>query len=143
MLHNLCIFLSYEKVKIVELATGNENPQEWTFLPGNWTMELVQARFDKQFAIFKFSPDQGSTADDILILNLASRKQFWMRKETLVDQILLKFNRNFDGRFDGHDFGHHHEFRWNFEIDSMHTRANEIDIKCRLVGYVYYNKWLG
>ena len=142
MLHNLCIFQSYEKVKIVELATGNENPQEWTFLPGNWTMMLFHARFE-QFAIFKFFPDQGSTADDILILNLASRKQFWMREETLVDQILQKFNRNFDGRFDGHDFNDDiNQFHWYFDIDSIHTRANAIDIRCR---YGQYRdiKWLG
>jgi len=70
--------------------------EEWTFLPTNWKniVDRKQICFSKNFVIFGFyhwypRPYPQGTGD-ILILNMASRKRFWMQSETIQDQVKAK-----------------------------------------------------
>ena len=94
------MFTSQNKLKICELATGNKNQEEWSFLPNGWKCPLEAARtiFDKNFLFVEFEHPWGnffmhpdlSENGDLLILNLASRKPFWMKKHFLEDEIKAK-----------------------------------------------------
>ena len=143
------------KLKILELATGNENVESWTFLE-NWEKRWGLCRldeeliiFDKHFAIFGFREGRyeedaeylrqhpNSQAlwphmvwykmEDILILNLASRKQFWTKTKTIVNQVKEKATVE-ENR--GIPYNQYEVNSYRFEIDSVTTRANEIEIQC-------------
>ena len=89
--------------------------------------------FDKHIAIFGFlhSRDQQNPnvawdkKDDILILNLASRKHFWIQTKNLVQQMKEKATAE-----DGIPYNEYDVHRDQFIIDSMKTRTNEIEIQC-------------
>ena len=76
------------KPKILELSTGMNNVEEWSFLPETGGFYLGRERFDDHFAFIRVSksgPIHGY--DDLLILNLISRKQFWMKTLTIANQM--------------------------------------------------------
>ena len=76
---------SQTKLKICELATGNKFTEEWTFVPENCKHGLRVAIKDLQenFAlVFK--------GDEILLLNLATRKQFSVRTDNIINQMKAK-----------------------------------------------------
>ena len=83
---------------MVELATGDDDVEKWSVLPNDWKLwlNMEQVFVQKNFALIRFHP-QGPAetpvdTGDILILNLVSRKQFWMREQALVNKILQKLN---------------------------------------------------
>jgi len=73
--------------KICELATGNKFFEEWTFLPENCQHILLKdmCQFDQNFALIDCNKLR-----DILMLNLASRKQFWVHGEDIINQMKAK-----------------------------------------------------
>ena len=73
--------------KICELATGNKFIEEWIFLPSNCQHTLCKdmIQFYQNFALIDFN-----NFHDILMLNLATRKQFWVHSENIINQMKAK-----------------------------------------------------
>ena len=84
------------KLKVLERSTGYKKVEEWTFLPKGWNYWLKpwdpeSVIFEKTFALLRFDTRYNSpSSDDILILNLVTRKLFWMRNRTVRNQIMEK-----------------------------------------------------
>ena len=146
------------KLKILELATGNENVEGWTFISFDWEngrrklpvhenciLDEDLIIFDKRFAIFGFRKSRyqqnpeyldsraiwphvaWDKKDDILILNLASRKHFWIQTKNLVQQMKEKATAEENHGIPYNEYDVH---RNQFLIYSMKTRTNEIEIEC-------------
>ena len=89
-------FILY-KAKVLERATGKKNLEEWSFLP--WTARFYEdiywdntdrILFDKNFVFIMFKIwEVDKNTGDLLILNLVSRKQFWMKKAEVCNQIKI------------------------------------------------------
>ena len=79
--------VSQMKLKICELATGNNVTEEWTFLPKNrkYYLSVEMSQFYENFALLYFSGGQ-----KILLLNLATRKQFWVDSEKIINKMKAK-----------------------------------------------------
>ena len=81
------------KLTICELSTGNKFTEDWTFLPKTWQYPVNEQRtfFSKNFVILDFCKHhQYVDFDDpgrLLILNMVTRKQFWIEKQTIENQI--------------------------------------------------------
>ena len=73
--------------KICELATGNKFVEEWTFLPEDCEHTLCKGttQFDQNFALISCNQLR-----DILMLNLVTRKQFWVHGENIINQMKAK-----------------------------------------------------
>ena len=87
---------------VCELYTGRKNAEEWSFLPENWCHPLclhessTKIIFNQNFVILNFlrrsrgieryRPELVGTGD-FLVLNLASRKQFWAWKNSIDNEI--------------------------------------------------------
>ena len=86
--------ISQVKLKVLERCTGHKKVEEWTFLPKDWNYDLVlwskPIHFDKNFALLEFDTRDDPSRDDILILNLVTRKSFWMRSTTVETQVKEK-----------------------------------------------------
>ena len=87
--------ISQVKLKVLERSTGNKKVEEWTFLPKDWNYDLKiwdpdTVIFEKNFALLKFFIGYTSSGDDILLLNLVTRKLFWMRTTTVKTQMKEK-----------------------------------------------------
>ena len=80
---------SHSKISILELATGNNNLEEWTFLPRNSTRRFKDKHFvfEENFVVIDFDDDN---TPDVLLLNLATRKKFWMNRSLIETQIKAK-----------------------------------------------------
>ena len=85
------------KFKIYDLATGNKNQEEWTVLPSIWPHDLEfgehNTLFEKQFVLIDMIMHLHMLNDETricLILNLATRKRFWLQKEPLEDKMREK-----------------------------------------------------
>ena len=87
---------------VCELYTGRKNAEEWSFLPENWWHPLCGHKsstkiiFNQNFVILNFlrrsrgieryRPELVGTGD-FLVLNLATRKQFWAWKNSIDNEI--------------------------------------------------------
>ena len=81
------------KYKVLERGTGQKNPNEWIFLREDWKFHLQgDVHFDQHFAFLIFDRSDNSNEDlgDRLILNLLTRKQFWMARRETADRISEK-----------------------------------------------------
>ena len=135
-----------QKLSICELATGNKNPEEWTFLPKNWNHSLVEKAIvveydtnsnffalifdDRMFRPYGESSSlEGHGRGDLLILNLASRKKFWMKRSQIENQMKAKvYEEGGDGAQYDYD-----ELRVDDSlIDEMKVGTHEIEIKYKL-----------
>ena len=83
--------------------------EEWTFLPTNWKnlVDRKQLWISKNFVIFGFfhgypRPYPQGTGD-ILILNMASRKRFWMQTEKIQDEVKAKMTSTSAFQFSEYD----------------------------------------
>ena len=124
--------ISQSKIKVYELATGYKFTEEWTMsLPTNWQSPVDTSRiiFNKNFVMLEFDTWMNGSAedDDLLILNLASRKQFWLKKKPLEMEIKARATAlDVDGEpydFDDDRFGMIYSvFR------RMTVKQNEIEI---------------
>ena len=131
-----------QKLSICELATGKKNFEEWDFLPRNWNHNLVEKMIvleDNYIALIfgdhMFRPYgtswnlEGHGRGDLLILNLASRKKFWMKRSQIENQLKAKvYEKGGNGaRYD------YDELRIDDSmIHEMKVGTNEIEIKYRL-----------
>ena len=79
--------VSQMKLKICELATGNNVTEEWTFLPKNrkYRLSVEMSQFHENFALLFLNGGQ-----KLLLLNLATRKQFWVDSENIIDKMKAK-----------------------------------------------------
>ena len=90
----VCQSISQLKRKVVELSTGDKKVEEWKFLPRDWKHCYVKKPIIcKTFLFMEFFhriENLRMNTGDILILNLVTRKKFWMWKEILTTQIKEK-----------------------------------------------------
>ena len=76
------------QLTVVELSTGKKNTEEWLFLPNDWKFPLTsRIIFARNFALIGFDTPSNTDTDDLLILNLVTRKQLWMQRKIIVNQI--------------------------------------------------------
>ena len=81
------------KITVLELSTGNNEVEEWTFSPEGSNHPLKSEPIIVRNFVFLFfgSWHYGSNASnhagDILILNLVTRTEFWMKKGTLITKL--------------------------------------------------------
>ena len=120
------------KLKVLELSTGKNKVEEWTFLPANWDHELMWSPiFDKNFVFLHFDTlgnFEFTDTGDILILNLANRKKFWMRSGTVRTQVKDKAA----GRIDLENFRGSEWIGFAYE---MNVENDGIVIKFKIYGY--------
>ena len=122
------MFISHLKIKVLEMSTGRNKVEEWNFLPTNWDHALHDALCDKNFFILDFGTSgkfEFTDTDDILILNMVTRKKFWMRSGTLRTQVEEKAA----GRIDLEDF------RGGCYFSQMNVENDRIVIKFKISGY--------
>jgi len=129
-------------MKVRDQWRGKKNAVEWTFLPKNWAYLLSFDRsrrpvlFDENFVILCFDiwdPIRRSAKGDLLILNLVSRKQFWMKKELVANEIKAKVT-DVDENGDPFDLNGD-EFWLDFSKSmprQIKTGKHEIEIKYQL-----------
>lgn len=122
------------KLKICELATGNKVTEEWNFLPKSWKTALDTTRtiFDKNFVFLEFEYYDDDMEGDILILNLSTRKQFWLDSRGVKDEIGEKIPDAFD---DGEPFVIN-EFTLSCAdkiFYRMKVRSNEIQMEHQII----------
>ena len=84
--------ISQMKLKIIERSTGNRKVEEWSFLPKDWKYQWRPVRIFQNLAGFTFNT-LGNSIDDFLILNLVTRKQFWMRRSIIASELIEKAGR--------------------------------------------------
>ena len=85
--------ISQIKAKVVEIATGNRRQEEWLVLPENWSHEEYTMVFDHQvyFSKKNFVAIEIHQHDVmLLILNLATRKRYWIEIASLEQKIYAK-----------------------------------------------------
>ena len=84
--------MNWIKPTVLELSTGMTNAEEWSFLPDRGRFYLGRTiQSDSHFAVI-FVAKSGSNYElgDLLILNLVSREQFWMKTRTIANQMRTK-----------------------------------------------------
>ena len=131
-----------QKLSILELATGKKNFEEWNFLPKNWNhhlgekMIVLEDNFialifgDHMFRPYGTSWNlEGHDRGDLLILNLATRKKFWMKRSQIENKMKEKIYEK-DGIGARYDYD---ELRVDDSmIHEMKVGTHEIKIKYRL-----------
>ena len=76
------------QLTVLERSTGKKNAEEWSFLPNDWKFPLTsRILFARNFALIGFNTPSNTDTDDLLILNLVTRKQLWMQRKIIVNQI--------------------------------------------------------
>ena len=125
------------KLKVLELSTGKNKLEEWTFLPANWDHALARPPiFDQNFVFMDFVTSGNfdiTDTGDILILNLVNRTKFWMRSGILTTQIREKAA----GRIDLENF---RDLNWMF-ASQMDVENDRIVIKFKAPLYYYSLGW--
>ena len=128
-----------QKLSILELATGKKNFEEWNFLPKNWNhhlgekMIVLEDNFlalifdDRMFRPYGNSDTFGR--GDLLILNLASRKKFWMKRKQIENQMKAKV---YEDGGDGAQYDYDELRVDDSMIDEMKVGKHEIEIKYKL-----------
>ena len=139
-----------QKLSILELATGKKNFEEWNFLPKNWNHHLGEKMIvleDNFIALifndhiflpygnswdlegisgpWKESWDRG----DLLVLNLASRKKFWMKRSQIENQMKAAV---YEKGGDGAQYDYDELKIDDSMIVEMEVGKHEIEIKYKL-----------
>ena len=97
--------------------------------------------FDENFVMLEFHPRAlehlggepipWNDSDDLLILNLVSRKEFWLRRARLVNQIKAKISGEEEDEDD-----HGYELRTDTDLGwfvrEIKVGTNEIEMKCKI-----------
>ena len=119
--------ISRIKFKICELATGNQHQEEWLVLPENFVH--VEYSVDdgwmyfseKNLAAIEIETEIGHNW--LLILNLVTRKRYWIDSELFQDKI-------YTSPYLPSDFDLNDLFRsGEFEIRQMRLKPNQIEIQ--------------
>ena len=103
-------------------------------MPNDWKLFLNEEQIfvNKNFGLIRFYPpgwkriqdgEVSPDIDDILILNLVSRKQFWMREQTLVSKIKAKMVTNV--------WRLPLSWDWSCLIKQIKVKNNGITINCK------------
>ena len=84
------------KHEILERSTGNKNVEAWTFLPKDWNYHFEKYKCTwfarlPNFVMLKFYT--WDNTHDLLLLNLITRKLFWMRSTNIETKIRDKVSR--------------------------------------------------
>ena len=132
-----------QKLSICELATGKKNFEEWNFLPKNWNhhlgekMIVLEDNFialifdDHMFRPYGTSWNlEGHGRGDLLILNLASRKKFWMKRSQIENQMKTKV---YEEGGDGAQYNYDELRVADSLIYEMTVGKHEIEIKYNLI----------
>ena len=123
------------KFKVRELFRGNKNAEEWTILPESWAytsnvsqLDEEQTIFDKNFVLFDIWDHEVGI---YMVLNLVSRKLFWMKKEGdgrgLEDKIIEKVADVHDEN--GEPYIVETDWVMKGEIRKMKVGDNQIEMK--------------
>jgi len=111
------------KHTVVELATGNKHKEEWTFLPRNWRNPVYRKQifFNKNFALFGFLSwyTYPKGTGDILLLNMASRKKFWMKRRKIEIKLDSQMNWSMDNFLDSDLF---------LKFDDQNELSGEVEV---------------
>lgn len=131
-----------QKLSICELATGKEHFEEWNFLPKKWNhhlgekMIVLEDNFlalifdDRMFRPYGNSDKlHGHGRGDLLILNLASRKKFWMKRSQIENEMKAKV---YEDGGDGAQYDYDELRVDDSMIDEMKVGKHEIEIKYKL-----------
>ena len=86
MLSTICRRSISNKFKILDLATGKKDVEEWSISPSDLEYKAMKFMLFEGNLLFMDS----RLHNDILILNLESRKKFWIQKAQLENQIREK-----------------------------------------------------
>ena len=78
------------KPEILERSTGNKNVEAWTFLPKDWNYHFEKYKCTwfarlPNFVMLKFYTPFDT--HDLLLLNLITRKLFWMGSKNIETKI--------------------------------------------------------
>ena len=95
------------KFKVFELSTGNKKLETWTIPTKNWpynfpNMEYGETLFDEEFVLIKIYetglPFSFLTElrEFYLILNLVTRKPYWIDEEVAEENIFTMVNDSLD-----------------------------------------------
>ena len=94
--------LSPLKFKVLELSTGNKKVETWTIPTKNWpynfpNMEYAETIFDEAFVLIKFyevgwASFPAELREFYLILNLVTRKPYWIEAEEVEEKIFTMVN---------------------------------------------------
>jgi len=131
-------------LQVCELYTGRKNAEEWSFLPENWWHPLCGHKsstkiiFNQNFVILNFlrrsrgieryRPELVGTGD-FLVLNLASRKQFWAWKNSIDNEIKTRVTE-FDHLGRQYDFNNDDNLSREYSTPTeMIVGSEEIKIK--------------
>ena len=126
------------KLKICVLATGNKFTEKWTFLPKSWqhpaNKELF--RFSENFVILDFCKHEKYVDFDdpgkLLILNLITRKQFWIEKRTIENKIKACYDVNAEGARLILEYGNENHMISESYVLYMETNEKRILIEYRI-----------
>ena len=121
--------ISQIKFKVFERSTGNEQQEEWLVLPENLLHREDYYAYDfKLFFSWKnFVAIEIEMDDEVfLILNLATRKRYWMKFKTLHEKIFAKMIHHVDLDGDPYDFD---LIDAEIEIRQMTVNPNRIEMK--------------
>ena len=128
-----------QKLSICELATGKENFEEWNFLPKKWNHHLGEKMIvleDNFLALIfddRMSRPYGNSdtfgRGDLLILNLASRKKFWMKRKQIENEMKAKV---YEDGGDGAQYDYDELRVDDSMIVEMKVGKHEIEIKYKL-----------
>ena len=102
--------LSPFKFKVFELSTGNKKLETWTIPTKNWpynfpNMEYAKTIFDEAFVLItiyevgnRFQPNwiEHELREFYLILNLVTRKPYWIEEVEVEEQIFAMVNDSLD-----------------------------------------------
>ena len=91
---------------MVELSTGNKNLETWSIPTKNWpynfpNMEYAETIFDEEFVLIKFyevgwASFPAELREFYLILNLVTRKPYWIEEEEVEEKIFTVVNDSLD-----------------------------------------------
>ena len=88
---------------MVELSTGNKNIETWSIPTKNWpynfpNMEYGETIFDEAFVLIKFYEvgNNYELRDFYLILNLVTRRPYWIDQEVAEEEIFTMVNDSLD-----------------------------------------------
>ena len=121
------------KFKVFERSTGNIHLEEWQILPRYWpyhfsNMLFIEEIYDKNFVFLRICEERDRTdiPDIYMILNLVTRKPYWIKEEVVEEKIFTYVNDNL-----GYDEEPYHlgtNMIGESEIVKMKVKPDEIQL---------------
>ena len=115
------------------MSTGNQQQEEWLVLPEDMLhkeYEVWEVFFSrKNFVAIEMVIDFDDEIYMLLIMNLVTRKRFWISTRSLEEKILAKIT---DVDLDGDPYDLEFLAGGEKEIRQMRVKSNRIEIKYHL-----------